>query len=397
MPDIGLDVTTGQPTTVSAVVERATDPIAVNVVTPGDFAAQFPTPLDHTEILDMCEDISLFQNIPEIRTSLKEEHWREMTALAFASGSNYIAFADGTCPEEYAHEGSNTTVVLKNIGAKKSLTISDILHSMASIAAGWGINALMGGYAAGEGLPGASDATTFTRAEIASLKVKEIRLSMALVMNAWDRLLAGGNATSRPLEFDGMEALVVPANGAHTNTGSSVSGMTVSGSFSAIGFDRFLSETCAKPTHVFGHPQAIQEMLAAYFQLGFQGSQIITNVTQSGDGGNRIIPGFNFAGFVNTSIGRLTVVSDVNFTRTDMGNGAFASTLYALRMQHNGMPLVYRATQIPLSLVDLVPGCTSVSFEIWAKTALVIKQMCAMSAYRSVFNGRTYSGCTILG
>jgi hypothetical protein len=211
-------------------------------------------------------------------------------------------------------------------------------------------------------------------------------------MNAWDRLLAAGNATSRPLEFDGMEALVVPANGAHTNTGTSVSGMTVSGSFSAIGFDRFMSESCAKPTHVFGHPQAIQEMLSAYFQLGFQGSQVIFQ--QSGD---RMIPGFNFAGFVNTSIGRLTVVSDVNFARTDMGNGSFASTLYALRMQHNGEPLVYRATQIPLSLVDLVPLCTAIQFEIWAKTALIIKQACAQSAYRSVFSGRSLTSCTILG
>jgi hypothetical protein len=393
MPEIGLDVETGKPTPVAdPVVQRATDPIAVNVVTPADFAAQFPTPLDHTEILDMCEDISLFQNIPEIRTSLKQANWREMTTLAFVSGTNYIAFADGACPEEYSHDGSNKTVDLKNIGAKKSLTISDILHSMASIAAGWGIQNLLGGYAAGEGMPGASDATTFTRAEIASLKVKEIRLAMALVMNAWDRLLAAGNATARPLEFDGIQQLVTLANSAHTNSGSSVTGMTPSGTFSAIGFDRFMSETCAKPTHVFGHPQAIQEMLAAYFQLGFQGSQVIFQ-----NDGNRLIPGFNFAGFVNTSIGRLTVVSDVNFTRTDMGNGGFTSTLYALRMQHNGEPLVYRSTQIPLSLIDLVPLCTAIQFEVWAKTALVVKQNCAQSAFAGVFNGRVYTGCTQLG
>jgi len=392
MPDIGLDVTTGQQTVVAdPVVQRATDPIGVNVVTPSDFATQFPTPLDHTEILDMCEDISLFQNIPEIRTSLKQELWREMTTLAFSSGTNYIAFADGACPEEYAHDGTNITVNLKNIGAKKSLTISDILHSMASIAAGWGIQNLMGGYAAGEGMPGGNDASTFTRAEIASLKVKEIRLSMTLVMNAWDRLLAAGNATARPLEFDGIQQYFVN-NSAHTNSGSNVSGMNISGTFSAIGFDRFMSETCAKPTHVFGHPQAIQEMLAAYFQLGFQGSQVIFQ-----NDGNRLIPGFNFAGFVNTSIGRLTVVSDVNFTRTDMGNGAFASTLYALRMQHNGLPLVYRATQIPLSLIDLVPLCTAIQFEVWAKTALIIKQACAQSAYTGVFAGRVLTTCTQLG
>jgi hypothetical protein len=136
-------------------------------------------------------------------------------------------------------------------------------------------------------------------------------------------------------------------------------------------------------------------MLSAYFQLGWNGSQVIANV--GADAGNRLIPGFNFAGFVNTSIGRLTVVSDVNFTRVDLGNGAFASTLYALRLQHNGQPLVYRATQIPLSLIDLVPGCTSVSFEVWAKTALIIKSCCAQSAYRSVFSGRVWTGCLNLG
>jgi hypothetical protein len=110
-----------------------------------------------------------------------------------------------------------------------------------------------------------------------------------------------------------------------------------------------------------------------------------------------MIPGFNFAGFVNTSIGRLTVVSDVNFTRTDMGNGSFSSNLYALRMQHNGEPLVYRSTQIPLALVDLIPLCTAIQFEIWAKTALVIKTACAQNAYRSVFAGRSLTSCTILG
>jgi hypothetical protein len=142
-----LDVSTGQPFVQgSPVVQRATDPVAANVGTPADFAAQFPTPLDHTEILDMCEELSLFQNIPEIRTGLQQEYWREMTSLAFVSGSAYIAFEDGTCPEEYSHDGSNKTVTLRNIGAKKSLTVSDILHSMASIGAGWGIQSLLGGY-----------------------------------------------------------------------------------------------------------------------------------------------------------------------------------------------------------------------------------------------------------
>jgi hypothetical protein len=100
---------------------------------------------------------------------------------------------------------------------------------------------------------------------------------------------------------------------------------------------------------------------------------------------------------VNTAVGRLTVVSDTNFTRTDLGNGDFLSNIYALRMTHNGEPLVYRATQIPLALVDLVPGCSSISFEIWAKTALIVKMCCAQGVYQSIFEGRSVSTCTVLG
>jgi hypothetical protein len=58
---------------------------------------------------------------------------------------------------------------------------------------------------------------------------------------------------------------------------------------------------------------------------------------------------------------------------------------------------VYRSTQIPLSLIDLVPLCTAIQFEVWAKTALVVKQNCAQSAFAGVFNGRVYTGCTTLG
>ena len=44
-----------------AFVGRATDPniLPQPYVTPGDFAAQFPQPLDTTEILAMCEEITL--------------------------------------------------------------------------------------------------------------------------------------------------------------------------------------------------------------------------------------------------------------------------------------------------------------------------------------------------
>ena len=374
----------------TAFVARATDPVVTNVATPGDFAAQFPTPLDPTEILTLCEEVTLLQAIPEKRTGLKQETWREMTSLAFTSGSAYIAFTDGACPEEYTHDGSNQTVDLKNLGAKKSLTISDIMHSAAVVAGGSGIEALLGGYAAGQGLPGAKDIATFGREAIADVKEKELRLGMTLVLNGEDRLLAVGDATTRPLEFDGIESWVTAANGAHTN---SVSGQDASGTFSAQNFDRWLSEGCAKPTHLAGHPAAVQEVMSAYFQLGFAGSQIV-NVAS----GDRIIPGFNFGGFVNTGIGRLQVIADSNFTRTASGTNSFRSSVYALRMSHNGEPLVYRSTQIPLSMIDLAPGCTAISFEVWKKTALLVKALCAQGLYQfGSYTGRIVSQCTAIG
>lgn len=373
-----------------AFVQRATDPVVSNVATPGDFAAQFPTPLDPTEVLTLCEEVNLLNTLPERRTGLKQELWREMSSLAFNSGSSYIAFTDGTCPEEYQHDGSNSTVDLKNIGVKKSLTISDILHSRAVIMGGAGIEALNGAWPGSAGMPGGSDVGTMAREAIADLKAKEIKLGMTLLLNGEDRLLAAGNATSRPLEFDGIENIVTSANGAHTN---STSGQDASGTFSATGFDRWLGEACAKPTLIAGHPTAIQEMMSGYFQLGFQQSQVI-----GFNNGSRIVPGYSFAGFVETGVGRLAVVADNNFTRTASGTGSFSSKLFALRMTHNGQPLVYRSTQIPLSLTDLTPGCTAISFEVWKKTALIVKAKCAQGVYSfGSFAGRIVTTCTSLG
>ena len=399
MPEaITSSVTGEQMLNVGETVQKSVDPVspfptetAKILNTPLDFAAQFPQPLDPTEVIAMCEEVSLLQAIPDVRTGLQSVTWRELNELAFASGSTYIAFADGYCPEEYYHDGDNTTMTLKNIGAKKSLTISDIMHSMAVLGAGMGIHSLLGGFAGSSGMPGGADAASAGRENIASLKEKEIKLGMALVLNSEDRLLAVGSATARPLEFSGIETLVTAANGAHGNSAADSSG-----TFSADNFDRWLAEACAKPTHLFGHPMAIQNLLSSYFQLGFAGSQVI----QSSAPGDRIVPGFNFAGFVNTSVGRLTVVGDNNFTKgAASATGEFTSNIYALRMTHNGEPLVYRNTQIPLSLVDLTPGCTSISFEIWKKTALVIKAMCAQGVYRSVkFTGRSsISTCTAIG
>lgn len=373
-----------------AFVQKATDPVVSNVATPGDFAAQFPQPLDPTEILAMCEEINLLNAIPDRRTGLKQELWREMNELAFTSGSNYIAFTDGTCPEEYYHDGDNSYVDLKNIGVKKSLTISDIIHSRAVIQGGAGIEALNGPYPSSAGLPGGTDASTMAREAIADLKEKEIKLGMTLLLNGEDRLLAVGNATSRPLEFDGIENIVTSANGAHTNV---LTGQNASGTFSGTGFDRWLAEACAKPTHIAGHPQAIQEMMSAYFQLGFQGSQLVNF-----NNGSRIVPGYSFAGFVETGIGRLTVIADSNFSRTASGANSFSSKLFALRMTHNGQPLVYRATQIPLSLTDLAPGCTAISFQLWKKTALIVKHKCAQGVYEfGSFVGRSVTTCTAIG
>jgi len=209
-------------------------------------------------------------------------------------------------------------------------------------------------------------------------------------LNGWDRLVVLGNAANNSLEFTGVEEWCdqTCSGTVHRNDGE----WDASGTFTGIGFDRWVGESCAKPTHVFGHPTAVQEMMSAYFQLGFQGSQVV-NVAS----GDRITPGFNFAGFVNTGIGRLAVVADNNFTRIDAGGGAFQSNLYALRMTHNGVPLVYKRTQIPLAMKDLVPGCTAISFEIWAKTCLIIKHCCAHGVYTGNFTGRIVTTCPVIG
>lgn len=387
MPELVLNLGQGD----RSFVNRATDPvISPAATTPIDFAAQFPQPLDTTELIAMCEELGLWKALPELPTSLKAETWRELNELAFTSGSSYISFADGACPEEYYHDGDNTTVTLKNIGAHKSLTISDIMHSAAvsrmSLGdAGVGINRLVGGFAFGEGAPGGYDQGSFLAEAVSDLKAKEMVLAGTLVLNGWDKLLVSGNADSNALEFSGIETQVTSANGAHVND---TSGQLASGTFTGAGFDRFLAEGCAKPDTLAGHPQAVQELMSAYFALGWQGSQVIYS-----NDGNRLVPGYNFAGEVNTGIGTLRVIADRNFTKTAAGATSFSSSIYALRMRHNGEPLVYKRTQIPFSFRDLVPGCTAVQFQVWAKTALIIKAMCAQAKYTGVWSGRSVTTC----
>jgi len=374
-----------------AFVNRATDPIfPIAPGTPIDFAAQFPQPLDTTELIAMCEELSLWRALPELPTSLKAETWRELNELAFTSGSSYISFADGACPEAFYHDGDNTTVNLKNIGAYKSLTISDIMHSAAVSAmslgqAGVGINRLVGGFAFGEGSPGASGANSFLAEGVADLKAKEMVLAGTLVLNGWDKLLVSGNKTNNVLEFDGLETFIVTGSGAHGNPISDQSG-----TFTGVNFDQYLSEGCATPTTLAGHTQAVQELMSAYFTLGFQGSQVIYN-----NDGNRLVPGYNFAGEVNTARGAMKVIADRNFTKTGSGS-TFTSNIYALRTVHNGEPLVYKRTQIPLAFKDLVPGCTAIQFQIWAKTALIVKAMCAQGVYRHTFTGRSVATCPVI-
>jgi len=83
-----------------AFVSKATDPVVTNVGTPIDFAAQYPTPLDPTEVITMCEEINLLNSIPEYPTGLKEEIWRELNVLSLrnaplGTGANGCIIATG--------------------------------------------------------------------------------------------------------------------------------------------------------------------------------------------------------------------------------------------------------------------------------------------------------------
>lgn len=377
-----------------AMVMRQTDPLILPqpYASPADFAAQYPTPLNTQEIIAMCEEVNLLKMLPENPDGpfmLKEETWRELNSLAFTSGSAYVSFADGACPEEYTHDGTNTTITLKNIGAKKSLSVSDIIHSQAVAGMsrggfGVGISSLVGAAPSSQGMPGGGDVGSFTVEGIANVKEKEVRLASTLVMNGWDRLLVLGNKSTNSLEPDGIETLLADGSGVFTSAAS--------GTFSAQTYNRFLDSGCAAPTHIAGHPQAINEMLSGYFALGFNGSQQVFFT-----GGDRITPGINYAGFVNTGRGKMVTISDYNFTRNNIGGTTFSSALYGLRMTHNGVPLVYRRTQIPFGMTDLVPGCTAVSFIVWAKTALIVKHKCAHSRFEAIFTGNIATQCTRIG
>ncbi len=364
---------------------RATDPniLPQPYVTPGDFLAEFAVPLDTTELIAMCDETGLYRNLPEIVADTKTEMWRELNELEFVSGCNFIAFEAGGCPEEYRHDGDNTSIDLKHIGVKKTLSESDIRHSMGSIAASYGIREIVGGFNDG-GLPGEQgDMPSLIRANIASAKEKEMRLGSTLVLNGWDELLVKGNASGNAEEFNGVTNLVTAGNGARTNGGTST------GTFNVTHFDGFMAAGCARPDAIVGHPSALAAISLAYFGIGSSSIFYSNN--------DQIVPGLHFAGEIMTGFGPVRLIGDTRFPRTEVVAGStFSSTVYPLKMRHNGEPLVYKRTQIPLSMKDLAPGCTAVSFEIWAVTALIIKAMCAQSAYSAIFNGLIDDSCTYI-
>ncbi len=59
----------------SGLVEKATDPVILPqpYVTPTDFSAQYPQPLDPTEILTLCEEITAWRVLPEVVTDYQAD------------------------------------------------------------------------------------------------------------------------------------------------------------------------------------------------------------------------------------------------------------------------------------------------------------------------------------
>lgn len=375
------------------LIEKTTDPVFSHTqpLTPPTFNMQYPQPLDPLEVMALCEEISAVRNIPVIHTELKAELWMETTNLYYDAGQ-YGFFADGECPEEYTQTGTYNTTQLKNYGVKKSLTVMDIKHS-AAIAGQGGIAALLGMFASGEREPGGYNLGTFQREQVADIKEKEVRKGMSLALDMLDWTLIRGNAATDPLEFTGLETSIANCTGEHTNTSCPT------GTFSADDFDRFISEACAKPTHVYGHPLALQMVAQQYFQLGWQGSQQVAFVPGP-TGYERITPGYGFANAINTQIGRLPLIGDANFERTALAGtcgGLFRSIIYPLRMIHNGEPLIYRPQSFPLAYQDLTPGCTAISFQIWGREALTVKACCAQGRYTAQFNGNITTTCQRIG
>ena len=366
---------------VKGLVEKTTtDPVVLlqPYTQPSDFTAQYPQPLDPTEILQLCEEIRVWEALPEVVTDTNGDQWREMTALEMSGdgATNHGFFLKGGCPDTHTRSGTNQTITRMYLGDQATLTYEDIKHSMAVAGMqGLGISAI---------------STQNRRVSIADAKAKEMLTMEINTINNWDRALVKGNATTNPLGFDGIETKVTVANGACTNADPT-------GQFDVEEFDQFLSAGCARPTHLFGHPMALRAIKYAYMSLGATGGTApIMQVVMTKDG-SQMVPGFNLADQIDTSVGRLTLVPDFRFTATQVQPDRFHASVYALRLYHNGEPIVYKSTQTPLSFKDLAPGCTAISFEIYAVTALVVKHMCAQRFYTANWPGVVGECCDIVG
>jgi hypothetical protein len=359
---------------------RDVDPVMWPAVTPtpGDYTNEFGVPLDQTEIITLCEEVGLYNALPEITKGTKTESWLELDQLEFASGCDSCAFPAGECPEDQVHHSEAKSLSLKHFGVKKALTQSDIMDSAASIAAGYGINKLVGGFNQ-QGLPGELDTATLFSASIGNVKEKELRLAMILVLNCWDDLLVNGDPSLNPDEFAGIMDLITAANGARSCP------TWMSGTFSVEHFDEFLAAGCASPQAIIGHPAALQEIAMGYMGLGYQ-------FATYGDNSN-VTPGIHFSNTIMSSLGPIALIGDTRFPRVDVGGGRFRTIVYPVRLTHNGEPLIYKRTQIPLSAKDLTPGCTAVAFEVWAVSALVVKAMCAQAFCEMTFSGIIDDSC----
>ena len=394
MPDeIVLDLVNG-----GAFTQRATEPIGGNVSTQPSFNTWYPLPVPTQAIFTACEEITLARTLNQRPTSLKQDTWAEMSAMHFLTGStadqaySQMMFQDGSCPEVTTiGSPTQTTVTLKNLGAQQSLTESDIKHSAAVAGMGWAYNQFFGSGAFQQGLPFGGDGATIMSQMISDIKAREMWQMQVLLLNGYDKMLVKGNTSTSALQFQGIEGWFGSGSGAMTNS-HNTNDNSASGTFDADVFDRFLSVGCLKPQVLMTTTQAGQEMLSAYFKKGFQGSQIINTTSPNG-----IIPGFNFAGSINTAIGNMPIVTDTNFTRTNIGGGKFQAKVYTLRMNNNGIDYIDVPTQFSLSYKDLAPGCTSVRFMMWAKQALVIKHGCAHGVYTSQFTGRIQTTCPVIG
>lgn len=140
-----------------------------------------------------------------------------------------------------------------------------------------------------------------------------------------------GNRLTNARAFDGIETQVTQANGARVNANTT-------GAFDVEGFDNFLVAGCAKATHVFGHPKALEKVKKGYLSLGATGgTQPVTMIIQQKDG--QVVPGMVLADAIDTSIGRLVLVPDYRFGASQVGSNSFSASLYPLRVFHNGEPL----------------------------------------------------------